>query len=200
MPPITSLSQLDLNKRYTYADYLTWQFDELVELIKGRVFRMSPAPQSAHQTISFNIGGLIHQLVRGKTCRGFAAPFDVRLTTASPNGEAQITTVVQPDLCVVCDPTKIDRKGCLGAPDWIIEILSPGNPSHDTKNKFDLYEESGVGEYWIVFPGEQTVSVFLLENGRYQPRGDYHTPGPIPVRTLPGATIEWAEVFENVDQ
>lgn len=200
MPPITNFSQLDLNKRYTYADYLTWQFDELVELIKGRVFRMSPAPQSAHQTISFNLNTSIGLALRGKTCRGFAAPFDVRLTTAGPNGADQITTVVQPDLCVVCDPAKIDRKGCLGAPDWIIEILSPGNPSHDTKSKFDLYEESGVGEYWIVFPGEQTVSVFLLENGRYQPRGDYHMPGPISVHTLPGATIEWAEVFENVDQ
>ena len=200
MPPITDISQLDLNKRYTYADYLAWQLDEFVELIKGRIFRMSPAPQSAHQTISFNLGGAIRQLVRGNTCRGFAAPFDVRLTTAGPNGDDQITTVVQPDLCVVCDPTKIDRKGCLGAPDWIIEILSPGNPSHDTKNKFDLYEESGVGEYWIVFPGEQTVSVFLLEDGRYQPRGDYYQPGPIPVRTLPGAVVEWAEVFEDVEQ
>ena len=198
MPPITSLSQLDLNRRYTYADYLTWQFDEFVELIKGRVFRMSPAPQSAHQAISFNIGGIIHQLLRGKTCRGFAAPFDVRLTTAGPNGDNQVTTVVQPDLCVVCDPTKIDRRGCIGAPDWIIEILSPGNATHDIRVKFDLYEETGVGEYWIVFPEEKNVAAYVLTDGRYQLRGEFYQPGPIPVHTLPGFSMEWDEVFEGV--
>jgi Uma2 family endonuclease len=196
MPPITDISQLDLTKTYTYADYLTWQLDELV---RGKIRRMSPAPQSAHQTISFNLGGAIRAVLRGKSCRGFAAPFDVRLTKSAPNGDASIQTVVQPDLCVVCDPGKIDKKGCLGAPDWIIEIVSPGNPSHDTKSKFDLYEENGVGEYWIVFPGEQTVSVFLLEDGRYQPSGDFYTPGLIPIRTLSGASIEWTEVFENMD-
>jgi len=199
MPLITDISQLDLTKTYTYADYLTWQLDEFVELVKGKIRRMSPAPQPAHQTISFNLNTSIGLLLRGKSCRGFAAPFDVRLSKSTPDGDAQITTVVQPDLCVVCDPSKIDKKGCLGAPDWIIEIVSPGNPSHDTKSKFDLYEENGVGEYWIVFPGEQTVSVFLLEDGRYQPFGDFYMPGIIPIRMLPGASIEWAEVFENVD-
>ena len=198
MPPITSLSQLDLSKRYTYADYLTWQFDGFIELIKGRVFRMSPAPQSTHQTISFNLNTLIGPRLRGNACRGFAAPFDVRLTTAGPNGDDQITTVVQPDLCVVCNPTKIDRKGCVGAPDWIIEILSPGNATHDIRVKFDLYEESGVGEYWIVFPDEKNVAAYVLTDGRYQLRGEFYQPGPIPVHTLPGFSMEWAEVFEGV--
>jgi Uma2 family endonuclease len=194
MPPITSLSQLDLSKTYTYADYLTWQLGEWVELIRGRVRRMTPVPQSIHQTIAFNLNTSIGIALRGKQCRGFAAPFDVRLI----NGDAQITTVVQPDLCVVCDPGKIDQRGCLGAPDWIIEILSPGNLARDTKEKFDLYEEAGVGEYWIVSPGERSVTVYLLQEGRYQVRGEYYTPGPIPVATLPEFSVEWDEVFEHV--
>lgn len=198
MPPITSLSQLDLSKSYTYADYLTWQLDDFVELIKGKVRRMSPAPQSTHQTISFNLSGTISVALRGIGCRGFAAPFDVRLSQTTPNGDAAITTVVQPDLCVIYDLSKIDRRGCLGAPDWIIEIISPDNPTHDLRTKFDLYEENGVGEYWIIFPGEQTVSVYVLQDGRYQPRGDFHESGAIPVHTLPGVAIEWTEVFAGV--
>jgi len=198
MPLITDISQLDLTKSYTYADYLTWQLDEFVELVRGKVRRMSPAPQPVHQTISFNLSVSIGLLLKGKSCRGFAAPFDVRLSKSSPNGDDTIQTVVQPDLCVVCDPTKIDKKGCLGAPDWIIEILSPGNATHDTKAKFDLYEENGVGEYWIVFPGEQNIAVYVLEDGRYQLQGEYYTSGAIPVHTLPNASVEWTEVFENV--
>jgi Uma2 family endonuclease len=122
----------------------------------------------------------------------------VRLTKASSNGDAQITTVVQPDICVVCDPNKINKKGCLGAPDWIIEILSPGNLAHDTKEKFDLYEENEVPEYWIVSPGDKSVTVYVLQDGRYQVRGEFYTPGPVPVQTLAGFTIEWDEVFERV--
>ncbi|WP_019949448.1 Uma2 family endonuclease [Hymenobacter aerophilus] len=198
MPVITDISQLDPNKTYTYADYLTWRLDEFVELIKGKVRRMSPAPLSAHQTISFNLTTSVGVALRGQTCRGFAAPFDVRLTTAGPNGDDQITTVVQPDLCVVCNPAKIDRRGCLGSPDWVIEILSPKTAAYDTREKFSLYEEAGVAEYWIVFPGEQTVVTYVLEAGRYQVRGEYFEPGRIGCHTLPGLEMEWAEVFAGV--
>jgi len=198
MPPITDLSQLDLDKNYTYADYLTWQFDDRVELIRGKVRRMSPAPRVRHQTVSFNLGGNIKIALRGKSCQGFAAPFDVRLTKTTPNGDVQITTVVQPDLCVICDPEKLDEFGCVGAPDWIIEILSPGNTAHDSKTKFDLYEENGVREYWLVDPGLKNVAVYVLEEGRCQVRGECYQPGPIPVHTLESITLEWAEVFEGV--
>ncbi|MET4107893.1 Uma2 family endonuclease [Hymenobacter sp. UYP22] len=198
MSPITSISQLDLTKTYTYADYLTWRLKEVVELIRGKVRQMSPAPRVVHQRLSSRFMGMIYAHLAHQSCEVFHAPFDVRLTKATPNGDAQITTVVQPDICVVCDPAKLDEKGCIGAPDWIIEIVSPGNASHDTKSKFDLYEENGVPEYWIVFPGEKTVSVFVLHEGRYQPLGDFYTPGIIPVHTLPGFGIEWAEVFEGV--
>lgn len=198
MPPITDISQLDLTKRYTYADYLTWQLSEWVELIKGKVRPMSPAPQPIHQSISFNLNTSIGPALRGKSCRGFAAPFDVRLSQTTANGDATVETVVQPDLCVVCDPNKIDKKGCLGSPDWIIEILSPGNLARDTKEKFDLYEENKVPEYWIVSPGDRSVTVYVLQDGRYQVRGEFYTPGPIPVQTLAGFSIEWDEVFEGV--
>ena len=153
MTAITSISQPDPSKTYTYADYLTWKLDEFVELIKGKLLRPMSGPSSRHQQYSTNLIAKIRPLLKGKACRVYAAPFNVRLTTGGANGDQQINTVVQPDICVVCDLTKIDARGCLGAPDWIIEILLPGNVSHDTKTKFDLYEENGVGEYWIVAPG-----------------------------------------------
>ena len=130
--------------------------------------------------------------------RIFHAPYNVRLTRSTGNGDAQIQTVVQPDICVVCDPTKIDKRGCLGAPDWIIEILSPGNAGHDTKTKFDLYEENGVREYWIVYPGIQSVVVYVLDaQDEYQLTAEYAAPGPMPVATLPGLVVEWADIFDD---
>jgi len=200
VPVITDISQLDLSQRYTYADYLNWRFSELVELIRGRVLRKMSAPTSAHQQCSMNFSGLLKPYLKGKSCRVFAAPFDVRLLQSTGNGDAQIQTVVQPDLCVICDLAKIDRRGCLGAPDWVIEIVSRGTATHDTRTKFDLYAENGVGEYWIVYPGEQIVSVYVLEGEHYQPRGDFYDAGPIPSHTLPELRLEWSDVFENVGQ
>ena len=140
MAPITPLSQLDPTGSYTYADYLTWKFDEFVELVKGRLLRPMAGPSRLHQVYFGNIFGEPRQFLKDKPCQVYAAPFDVRLTTAGVNGDQQITTVVQPDICVVCAPAKLDDRGCLGAPDWIVEILSPGNTARDTKIKFDLYE------------------------------------------------------------
>ena len=199
MTPITKLSQLDPNGSYTYADYLTWKFDEFVELIKGKVLRPMSAPTSRHQQYSTNLAAEIRFFLKGKPCRVYAAPFDVRLTTGGANGDQQINTVVQPDICVVCDLAKIDVRGCVGAPDWIIEILSPGNAGHDTKTKFDLYEESGVREYWIVYPGIRSVVVYVLDaQGEYQLTAEYAAPGPMPVASLPGLAVEWADVFDDL--
>ena len=196
--PVTDFSQLDPNERYTYADYVSWKFSDLVELIRGRVLRKMSAPVSAHQQVSSNLHGEIYSFLKRKTCRVFHAPFDVRLLRNTSNGDDQIQTVVQPDICVICDPAKIDRRGCLGAPDWIIEIVSPSTANHDTHTKFDLYAENGVAEYWIVYPGEQTVSVYVLEGEAYQARGDFYEPGLIPCHTLPELPMQWADVFENV--
>ncbi|MDO7875180.1 Uma2 family endonuclease [Hymenobacter sp. ASUV-10] len=198
MTPITSLSQLDPNGTYSYADYLSWQFNEFVELIKGKLMRPMAGPSVRHQELSQRLELSILSFLRGSRCRMFHAPLDVRLTRSTGNGDAQIRTVVQPDIFVVCDPGKLDERGCLGAPDWIIEILSPGNTSRDTKTKFDLYEENGVREYWIVIPGLQTIQTYQLdEAGEYQPSGEYAEPGLMPVATLPGLTIDWREVFDE---
>ena len=167
---VTDINQLDLNGTYTDADYLLWRIEERLELIKGKIFKMSPAPSLAHQRISTQLQGTLFNFLKARSCDLFSAPFDVRLYNDKKSKDAnrQIYTVVQPDLCVVCDTSKLDQRGCLGAPDLIIEILSPGNSSKEMNEKFDLYEESGVREYWLVEPAENAVWVYLLnEEGKY---------------------------------
>jgi len=160
---ITNINQLDLNKTYTFTDYLMWRFKERVELIKGKILKMSPAPAPNHQRISQKINQKLYSFFESTPCELFYAPFDVRL----PNKNGEILTVVQPDLCVICDRTKIDDKGCLGAPDLVIEILSPGNSKKEMNLKFSLYEESGVSEYWVVDSSEKFILIYSLENGEY---------------------------------
>jgi Uma2 family endonuclease len=170
MKQITNFSELDLNGTYSYADYLAWKFEERVELIKGRIFKMSPAPNLKHQIISANLAGMLWNFFKKHECRVFNAPFDVRLEDSikKANNAKNTITVVQPDICVICDINKLDDKGCIGAPDWIIEIVSPSTAERDLKVKKRLYEENGVREYWIVFPVEEFVQAFVLgENGKY---------------------------------
>lgn len=167
---VTDINQLDLDGTYTYADYLLWRIEERLELIKGKIFKMSPAPSLVHQRISTRLQGTLFNFLKARSCDLFSAPFDVRLYNDKKSKDAnrQIYTVVQPDLCVVCDTSKLDQRGCLGAPDLIIEILSPGNSSKEMNEKFDLYEESGVREYWLVEPAENAVWVYVLnEEGKY---------------------------------
>lgn len=165
---ITDINDLDLNGTYTYADYLLWQFKERVELIKGKIFKMSPAPSSVHQKILANIHLEIGFFFKKHYCQAFIAPFDVRLPKKDQNASDQkIYTVVQPDICVICDESKVDYRGCLGAPDLVIEIISPGNSKKEVDNKFDLYQESGVKEYWIVQPGEKNVLIFTLNDSGF---------------------------------
>lgn len=155
--PVTRFEDLDLTRQYTYADYLTWEFAERVELLRGWVAKMSPAPNTYHQRIASNMAGLVYKALEGQeACQYFIAPFDVRLTRTE-GGE----TVVQPDLCVVCDRSKLTTRGCTGPPDWVIEIVSPGNSEKELDDKFSLYEESGVREYWVVHPGERVVLRYL---------------------------------------
>ena len=194
-PVISHFSDLDLSKSYTYADYLRWQFSEMVELIRGKVVKMSPAPGSFHQTVSSNIHILLGKRLKKTPCRLFAAPSDVRLIRKGKNDE-QIVTVVQPDLFMVCDASKIDEKGCLGSPDLVIEILSPGSLHQDLKVKYEVYEEAGIGEYWVVFPSERVIEIFLLENGKYRLSGHFTSEDNIPVHSVPGFTVPCIEVFE----
>jgi Uma2 family endonuclease len=194
------LSDLDLNKTYTYADYLQWTFEERLELIKGKIFKMTPAPAPMHQKISWNISGELYNYLKGKTCQAFSAPFDVRLPQINPSSfNKEIYTVVQPDISVVRDAEKIDSKGCTGAPDIVIEILSPGNNKKELRNKYEVYEESGVKEYWIVSPQDKTFLQYTLTDaGRYQASrlmtiGD-HVTTPV----LPGFVLDLEVIFENI--
>jgi Uma2 family endonuclease len=165
---ITNINQLDLDKTYSYADYLLWKFQERVELLKGRVFKMSPAPSFYHQKISLNLTGFMWNSFKNQPCNLCIAPFDVRLLDKKKSTiDKEIYTVVQPDLCVVCDENKIDEKGAIGSPDLIIEILSPGNSAKEMKYKFDLYEEAGVLEYWIVNPADKTIFIFVLKDNQF---------------------------------
>lgn len=167
MAAITRLDQLDPNKQYTYADYLTWQFSDRVELLWGYIRQMS-APDRRHQSILGNIHLQVKLHFRFQPCKVYLAPFDVRLPRKHKITNEAITTVTQPDLCVICDPAKLDKAGCIGAPDWIIEVLSKGNTKKEMKEKFEAYQDAGVLEYWIVQPAYDNILVYVLENGKFQ--------------------------------
>ncbi|AUI67100.1 MULTISPECIES: Uma2 family endonuclease [Glaesserella] len=163
MNEITRLDQLDPNGSYSYSDYLVWKLKERVEIIKGKIMAMSPAPNRLHQRISMKLTKEFLNVFSGHKCELYVAPFDVRF----PDQGGKIKTVVQPDLCVICDPKKLDEKGCIGAPDLVVEILSPGNSKREMKDKYELYQEQGVSEYWVVRPEEQNIHIYVLENGKY---------------------------------
>ena len=162
--PVTDLSQLDTQKLYSYADYLLWQVKERIELIKGKVYKMSPAPGTEHQRISHELDRQFGNYFHRKPCQVFPAPFDVRFPRKGEIGDELVHTVVQPDLCVICDPAKLDERGCKGAPDLVVEILSPGNFKKEMRDKFEVYEEAGVREYWLVNPSDKTVFIFVLND------------------------------------
>ena len=176
------------DRRYTYSDYLEWDDDQRWELIDGVPILMT-APTVQHQRISGNLFASLHSFLKGKTCEVFYAPFDVRL-----NADTFDNTVVQPDVLVICDRTKLEKTGCKGAPDFVIEILSPSTSSHDRFLKFDLYRKSGVREYWIVEPDTKKVSVHTLSNEDYITRV-YGEADVAPISVLDNCTIDLAEVF-----
>ena len=175
-------------KRFTYTDYCTWGDDERFELIDGVPYAMS-APSQAHQEISMQLSRLIGNFLVGKPCKVFAAPFDVRL-----NFDTRDDIVVQPDLLVVCDKSKLDGKSCVGAPDMVIEILSPSTAVLDKFLKFNRYLQVGVREYWIVDPDSKTVSVYILENDKYTAQA-FCSEDTVPVYVLEGCIIKLQEVF-----
>lgn len=194
--PITSLAQLDPDGTYSYADYRTWQFTELVELVRGKIMRRMSAPTDRHQAVVGELHLIFGNYLRRQACQVRIAPYDVRLPRRGTTADQTIYTVVQPDICIICDPGKIEPRGCLGAPDLIAEVLSPGTSSRDWKDKFDLYEEAGVGEYWIVGPSDQDISVFVLDDAsRYRLLGEYAGPGPVACATLPGLGLDWSDIF-----
>ena len=188
---------IDYNKVYTYADYLKLEIDEMVEIIRGKILRMSPAPRIKHQGISINIASIIHSELRGKNCKVYNAPIDVVLPIANRK-RSKSTTIVQPDICVICDPKIVEDKAVFGVPDFVIEIVAGKDVKRDTQYKYSVYEEAGVGEYWIVFGEMCFVEVFILENGKYQRLNAFSEDDTIPVKTLPGLSISIDDIFEGV--
>ena len=192
-------SDLDLNKTYSYADYYQWTFEDRVELINGKVYKLSPAPNRQHQDISRHISTPLDIYLKDKACKIYYAPFDVRLPQKAVD-DRSIFTVLQPDICVVCDLAKLDKRGCIGAPDIVVEILSPGNNTKELKNKYEIYEEAGVKEYWVVSPAYQMVTIYLLKDGKFHGIKSY-SPGELIISALlPGFFLDLTAVFKDTDE
>ena len=191
-----TLADLNLNPNgiYTYADYLTWQVAERIELIKGKIWKMSPAPSSYHQRMSTKLIYRLQGYFEDKSCEVFAAPFDVTFTKAGESKEAA-KTVLQPDLCVICDLSKIDQRGCNGAPELVVEILSPGNSRHEMKRKYAIYEEYGVQEYWVVHPEEETVQIYTLEDGIFRGHQPVFKEDTISSHLFPDFCVDLKDIF-----
>lgn len=181
--------------QYTYADVLAWDDGERAELIDGEVFSMAPAPSRGHQKISGELFAQLHAYLKGKRCEVYAAPFDVRLFEKDGDSPEDVDTVVQPDIAVVCDLSKLDDHGCKGAPDMVVEILSTSTRRHDRLTKFNLYQRAGIREYWIVDPTDKSVQVFTLEDGHYTAK-DFGAAGDtVRVNVLEDCMIDLSEVF-----
>lgn len=187
---------------FTYADYLTWNFKERIELIRGKIFKMSPSPTTTHQQISINITTTFSNFLNGKFCKCFYAPIDVKLKgkpfRKKKLRDDEITTVVQPDIIVVCDEEKLEDDRCVnGAPELVVEILSPGNTNTESKYKLDLYEENGVMEYWMVYPVYKQIHVYLLnENDKYGKPVIYEINEEISSAVLKGLSIPLNAIFK----
>ncbi|MCL6260757.1 Uma2 family endonuclease [Aquiflexum sp. TKW24L] len=185
--------------KYSYADYLTWQLDEMVEIIKGKVFKLAAAaPRRIHQEVTLKVARKLADFLDQKPCKIFVAPFDVRIPVKSKRNE-DIYTVVQPDICVVCDRSKLDDAGCIGAPDLIIEILSPGSNRKELKYKYEVYEESGVKEYWVIHPNEQTLLIYTLTEEKYVPSRLFSPGDIVSSACIEGFSLDLEEIFQDLD-
>ena len=196
---ITELSQVcDSTVEYTYDDYYDWLFTERVELIFGKVLPMA-APNRLHQTVIRSLNTIFGIFFQSKSCEYYPAPFDVRLPVGIKKGK--YTTVVQPDLSVFCDPEKLDQRGAQGAPDLVVEILSPGNSRRDMKDKFEVYELAGVREYWIFHPIDSFVLPYLLnEEGKFVGLPAVHSPDTLNSRIFPELSFSLAGIFPEQEK
>ncbi|WP_374089840.1 Uma2 family endonuclease [Methylomicrobium lacus] len=178
---------------HCYGDYLTWPDDVRYELIDGVAYMMAPAPDLPHQDVAGEIYFQARQALQGKSCRAFIAPVDVRLPKYE-EADDKIDTVVQPDVLVVCDSNKLDRRGVRGAPDWIVEVLSPSTAGHDQIKKRQLYERYGVREYWLVHPVDRVLTVYRLQGDEYGKPEIYELKGETAVGILPEIVIQWDDL------
>lgn len=193
---ITMVEEPSPEYTYTYADYLKWQFEERLELFKGKVFKLA-APNTRHQVISMRLQLRIGGYLEKSPCFVFVTPYDVRLPAKNRKKDNEIITVVQPDLGIVCDASKIDEWGCCGAPDLVVEILSQGNSHKEVQLKFELYEEAGVREYWIINPVEENIVAFILNPGGKFGGGKMYAGKTIAPHFIPELKIEIRDIFKN---
>ena len=185
---------LPQGKYYTLADVLCWDDRERWELIDGVPLMMAP-PARIHQKISGELFGQLREYLKGKKCEVYAAPFAVRLFEENGDLPERVDTLVEPDISVICDPSKLDDIGCKGAPDLIMEILSPSTNRHDRLTKFNLYQRAGVREYWIVDPVSKSVQIFVLENGHYGAKDFGSAEEKVQVNVLEDCEIDLSQVF-----
>ena len=188
---------LPMEKRYTLADALAWNEQERIELIYGDPVMMAPSPTRFHQEISGELFGQLRDYLKGKNCKVYHAPFTVRPFERDGDYPEDVDTVVQPDITVVCDPSKLDNTGCKGAPDLVMEILSPSTQRHDKLTKFNLYQRAGVREYWIVDTDSKSVQVFVLENDHYIAKDLGAIGDKLKVNVLDDCFIDLTEVFTS---
>ncbi len=182
---------------HTYADYLGWPEEVRYELIDGAAYLMAPAPALDHQEITGEIYRQLANALLGKPCRAFVAPVDVRLPKAEESDE-RIDTVVQPDVMVVCDPTKLDRRGVRGAPDFVVEVVSPATAGHDHLLKRRTYERAGVREYWLVHPTDRLLTCYRWAEGHFGEPAMQELTGTTAVSVLPGVAIAWDELVQRL--
>jgi Uma2 family endonuclease len=190
-----SLTQRD-HQHHTYRDYFSWPEDVRYELVDGQAYAMTPGPNRRHQEIGFDVARQVADALEGSGCRVYVAPFDVRLPQGN-EADDDIDTVVQPDISVICDRTRLDDRGCRGAPDWVIEVLSPSSASHDQILKRALYERHGVREYWLIHPVDQIVTVYRLVDGAYGRPDIYELKETLACGILPEVVIDWARVVRE---
>ncbi|MBI3376755.1 MAG: Uma2 family endonuclease [Betaproteobacteria bacterium] len=178
---------------HTYAEYLSWHADLRYELIDGTAYLMSPAPLRIHPEIVGEIYFQVRAALEGKPCRAYVAPFDVRLPKAD-EADDRVDTVVQPDLLVVCNESKLDERGMRGAPDWIVEVLSQATAVHDQTIKLGAYERAGVREAWLVHANDRVVSVYRLQDRVFARPAIHEMKGVLAVGVLADLRVDWERV------
>ncbi len=186
---------------FTYANLRSWPDDERWELIEGEAFAMT-GPSWQHQRVSMNLGSQLnaHFGGHGHGCMVFAAPFDVRLPEGLEHDDA-IETVVQPDIAVVCDKAKLDARGCRGAPELVIEILSPSTAARDHVTKRALYERHGVREYWLVHPLDRILMIYRRgETGGFVQAEPVAAVGKLASPSFADLEVDWDLVFADVSE
>lgn len=183
-------------KRYTLADAMAWDESERIELIYGDPVMMAP-PTRAHQKAVSELNRQLGNYLQGKKCEVYPAPFAVRLFEHNGDYPEDVDTLVEPDITVVCDPSKLDDIGCKGAPDLVVEILSPTTQRHDKFTKFNLYQQAGVREYWIVDPASKSVQVFVLDGKHYVAKDFGTAADKIKVNVLEDCLIDLSLIFSE---